>query len=336
MNTSLHTPSISAPALLDLFDALVAQNISLSESTLGVCRDELKDIERRMPATMQTILWGVAKKQGAPDHIGLVVGQQINKEAHGMLSHLITYSSNLREALGLYERFIDAMSEYEKIELQETSWGIRILYKGVYDAESNISAIERSVSGIVTWAKYLTGKDIPLNKVSFKHKRPHYFSEYTKAFGCQTFFDQAETFIDVPDSVLDYEILSANAYLKDILTDHVEKYVGEFSNKDSLSYVVKSMISQRLSLDAGTSSAIASELNMSRQTLHRKLKKHGLNFRTLLEDVRKERSVEYLYDETLNLDEIAERLGFKEPSAFYRAFKSWFNQSPGSFRKKLN
>ena len=330
------TPSISAPAFLDLYDALVDQNVRISEAALGFQRDELMDIEKRVPASMQNILWGIAKKQGAPDHIGLIVGQQINDEAHGMMAHLMNYTADLREALKLYERYVDVMSEYEGIEIQPTHWGCRIVYKSQFESESNISAVERSLSSLLTRANYLTGEDIHPVKVGFQHARPSYYAEYEKAFKCPVQFGQENSYIDVDNLVLDYKVHSANQYIKEIIKEHIEKFVGVLNKKDSLSYLVKSMLSERLNDGGGNSSLIADELNMSRQTLHRKLKQSGLNFRTLLESVRKEKAVEYLYSDTLTLEEISEKLGFKEPSAFYRAFKGWFKQSPGNFKKGLS
>lgn len=77
---------------------------------------------------------------------------------------------------------------------------------------------------------------------------------------------------------------------------------------------------------------IAAELHMSRHTLYKKLKAENLTFAMLLEDVRRERALMYLRERERSLAEVAELLGFSEPSAFSRAFKRWMGKSPGEYR----
>lgn len=78
--------------------------------------------------------------------------------------------------------------------------------------------------------------------------------------------------------------------------------------------------------------AVASQLHMSRYTLHKKLRQEGLTFARLLEQVRREQALTYLKDGTKPLVEIAEQLGFSELSAFSRAFKRWMGTSPAEYR----
>ena len=51
--------------------------------------------------------------------------------------------------------------------------------------------------------------------------------------------------------------------------------------------------------------------------------------------MRKEKVVHFLISDQHIFDEISEALGFKEPSAFYRAFKSWFNMTPNKYRQLM-
>ena len=335
MTIAVVPPSVSAPAFLDLYDALLEQNVKISSSSLGFNREELLNLEMRIPASMQTMLWEIAKKQGAPDHIGLIVGQKINKDAQGMLSHLIYCAEDLHEALSLYERFLPAMSENERVEIKSTSIGCRIQFYGEADPERCLSNIERSVSSVLTWGRHLTGEKITPVRVGFRHKRPDYAAEYIKTFGQQVMFEQPMDFIEIDQLTLSRAVKTANPYVKDVLTHHVDKFVKGLKKNNSLCSKVKILLCESLYMGDESSTLIADKLNMSRQTLHRKLKRYGVNYRALLEEVRKEKAVEYLCDDGLTLDDVSGRLGFKEPSSFYRAFKSWFDESPGNYRKGL-
>ena len=100
----------------------------------------------------------------------------------------------------------------------------------------------------------------------------------------------------------------------------------------SLSNRVSSLISIQLARGKVGVEVVASQLHMSRYTLHKKLKREGLTFARLLEDVRRKQALTYMQDRTKPLVEIAEQLGFSELSAFSRAFKRWMGTSPAEYR----
>ena len=100
----------------------------------------------------------------------------------------------------------------------------------------------------------------------------------------------------------------------------------------SLSTRVRSLIAHQLARGKVGVEAVASQLHMSRYTLHKKLKREGLTFASLLEEVRRTQALSYLQDRSKPLVEIAEQLGFSELSAFSRAFKRWMGASPAEYR----
>ena len=100
----------------------------------------------------------------------------------------------------------------------------------------------------------------------------------------------------------------------------------------SLGMRVSTLISIQLARGRVGVEAVASQLHMSRYTLHKKLKREGLTFASLLEDVRRKQALTYMQDKTKPLVEIAEQLGFSELSAFSRAFKRWMGTSPAEYR----
>jgi len=78
----------------------------------------------------------------------------------------------------------------------------------------------------------------------------------------------------------------------------------------------------------------AKKLNMSRHTLYRKLKKEGVSFQSLVEQVRREEAEVHLKDNKISISELAYLLGFSELSAFSRAFKRWTGESPAQYRDR--
>src|SRR5690554_851591 len=103
-------------------------------------------------------------------------------------------------------------------------------------------------------------------------------------------------------------------------------------SKRSLSNRVSVLIRLQLARGKVGVETVAGQLNMSRYTLHKKLRQEGLTFASLLEQVRREQAITYMKDKTKPLVEIAEQLGFSELSAFSRAFKRWMGTPPAEYR----
>ena len=80
---------------------------------------------------------------------------------------------------------------------------------------------------------------------------------------------------------------------------------------------------------------VASELSLTPRTLQRRLYLTNNSFKSLVELVRRERSVVLIRDDSFDLPDIAAELGFNDQSAFQKAFKRWFGQAPGRYRDAI-
>ena len=82
------------------------------------------------------------------------------------------------------------------------------------------------------------------------------------------------------------------------------------------------------------SADIASTLNMSEQTLRRKLSVEGISYQQIKDDIRHTLANKLLVSRGLNIATISKKLGFSEPRAFSRAYKQWTGTSPKEYRRQ--
>ena len=73
---------------------------------------------------------------------------------------------------------------------------------------------------------------------------------------------------------------------------------------------------------------------LKRRTLQRHLKREGLIFRDIVEQVRYEAALPLLRDGEHNQLEIALELGYSDASHFIRAFRRWAGMTPSEFRRQ--
>jgi AraC-like DNA-binding protein len=71
-----------------------------------------------------------------------------------------------------------------------------------------------------------------------------------------------------------------------------------------------------------------------RRTLHRRLKREGVTFDALVEDVRADLAQELLAARETPLSRVASTLGYADVSAFSRAFRRWFGTTPTRWRSE--
>ncbi len=79
--------------------------------------------------------------------------------------------------------------------------------------------------------------------------------------------------------------------------------------------------------------SMAEIMNMSRSTLYRELADRNVTFSQIIEDKRKTIALDFLTNTNISIGEISDRLGYKNLSAFNRAFKRWFDKTPLMIRK---
>ena len=77
----------------------------------------------------------------------------------------------------------------------------------------------------------------------------------------------------------------------------------------------------------------ADVMGISVRTLQRQLHAIELCYRELVEQIRMEQACIFLDSSDLNLAELAQALGYTDPSSFSRAFRRWKSISPRDYRK---
>jgi AraC-like DNA-binding protein len=78
---------------------------------------------------------------------------------------------------------------------------------------------------------------------------------------------------------------------------------------------------------------VASDLNLTKRTLQRRLQDQNTNFAQLRDDLRFHYAIKYLIDDQLSVDRVSRALDFSDRTSFTNAFKRWTGLSPSAFRK---
>jgi AraC-like DNA-binding protein len=180
------------------------------------------------------------------------------------------------------------------------------------------------------------GREIPPDyEVHFPYPQPSCLEPYYKVFGAKTRlrFDASCTKVVFSEEYLDCPLRYSDPKLHAILASTLRHRYTAQGLEPSFIDTVRTLILEQLPSGSTGIDAIATRMGMSQRSLHRKLEEEGTTFRRLLSDVRSAQAARYLLLEPYTVAEIAQRLGYSEPSAFHRAFRQWFGCAPTTYRE---
>jgi len=328
-------PTISVSTVIDTYYTLLELGIEQSflENKSGISVTDLENPDARVCISKLKLLWGIAHTYTENPAIGLFVGEKVDPSRFSVVTQASFQCKTILQGLQKYVRFFSIVNQAASLTLTEEGDMATLEFRFESPEFYSISEMERMTASALARSQYLLRKRIIPKYVSFQHSEPSYVKDYESTFKAPILFDQNKTAIVFERKLLDSKINLNNPHLLNVLTDYAEKLLKKLSTKGSTQNQVRIFIKHNLEdNDALDVKLAAKKLNMSRHTLYRKLKKEGVSFQSLAEEVRQTEAKRYLEENNLSISEVAYLLGFSELSAFSRAFKRWTGESPAQFR----
>lgn len=189
---------------------------------------------------------------------------------------------------------------------------------------------------LIIWHRFsswIIDVKIPLNQVCFTHAKPIHWQEVKLLFSCRHSFNRPVVklcfhakYLDLPCVKTRKELIR---FLRESPADLITIPGSEHSFKAKISAILiyhKSDI-----LYCPSFETLALNLNMSAQTLRRRLKVEGTSYPMIKNEIRRDMAIDYLLKNDDSIADIANILGFSEPRSFTRAFKHWTGVSPSRY-----
>lgn len=325
--------SVSGAAIQDLIET--CRTLKLVDTKelkqLGLC-DSIQSLDARVRESSLIALWRKLEHSDYNEEIGLKLGQTINPKAKGLLASWVSQSANLKEALTTFTENTPLMNPSEKWQIHRHNNQCQLSFTLDQSKHYPKIAIDRSMSGIVSWARELSQHPFPLQSASFTFKVPSNTQAYVDIFGPHTNFSAEQNSLVFDTALLDLPVINSNVLLKSMISDRALITLAAMREGTPLNQEVNLRIDEALSRGHVLSvQQLCADLGLSRQTLHRRLKKHNTDFLSLLDESRKERARDLLLKGRQSVTSISLNLGFQDTSSFYKAFKRWFACSPKEF-----
>lgn len=168
----------------------------------------------------------------------------------------------------------------------------------------------------------------------FVHAAPRYWREYTEILGCPVEFDAPHTAIQVPDDLGSWPVAQLPPQVTQLLRDHAEFQLDSTGGAMTLPARISSMIRASLPVRVPTADDVADALHCSRSTLARALAAEGTTYSAIVWQTRRAIAHDLLIGTDLSVARIGAQVGYSEPTAFIRAFRSRLGVTPADYRTR--
>lgn len=322
----------SARAIIDFFLQFNMDSQALARE-LNIDETLLTEADQRLPISIYHAIWDLAIQKSQCPELGLSIAQNEGIEDLGLVAHVVYNSASLKEGLDHYIRLFSVVNEAIELEYEliDKRCHLRYIYKS--PEYYNIPDIERTLAIVVLRTIKAVGLETRFYAVNFQHSKPEYAQKFEEVFPCKVNFDQACCEVVFDSKMLNMKPKRRNPHMRVATLNYANQILSRLF-KRSITSKVKRLVEKNLSDGNFDAEQTAKLLNMSRQTLYRKLKNDGSSYSDIVDSVKQNKAFYALKQTQLPLTVIAYDLGFSELSAFTRAFKRWTGLTPAEYRKQ--
>jgi len=254
--------------------------------------------------------------------------------------HLMAYAciscTNLQQVIERYMKFYCLMNDQIHWRLLTTEKQCQLIFD--LDKEPDVDYSYFNVfncSIIWRWLSWMIDKPITLDAVSFNFSSPVSSNELKKVFNQKVEYDQQHNQLNFANNYLSMPVKQTAQSLRLFLNTVPECFLSHYQEEISLTKQLNDYLQAQENVNQVTLVQAASYFCCSEQTLIRALRTEGSRFISLREKIQKERAHQLLIKTSLSNQEISQKLGFSEPSVFYRSIKKWFGKTPSQYRESL-
>jgi AraC-like DNA-binding protein len=280
------------------------------------------------------VIRNLVNETGRAPFLGLEAGRRIPLTAYGILGLGVMSSATAREAVNfaiqhreLILTLADPTAE-ERADVFTTTWNYGRLSPSV-----ERFLFERDATVYIALLRERLRLNVRPIHVTCTFPAPAHAEAYVEHFGVKPIFAQPANTIVHRSSDMDLPLPEASRPTAQLCHRMCDELIARRRGRSSLTAHTRFLLAQSpgtlLSQDE-----VASDMHMSTRTLRRRLAEEGAQFRDLLDEVRIEQATQRLLA-GMTVSQVANQLGYSEPSVFIRAFKNWTGSSPGEYVRAM-
>ncbi len=244
--------------------------------------------------------------------LGLDVGRNLHLPHMGMLGLAIMSSGTAGAALGATLRHHKRVAPGWDLSLEvDGAIGRFIATEAISFTPFQAFATEMLLAAFDTQASMLIGRKLPIVRISLCYPAPPHAERYRQAHDVPVLFDQRRTEVEFESSLLQEPLAFSEPATAKLAEQYFAEHPAQHAATDGLILQVRKRLlaARGKPPDVGQ---LARELQTSERSLRRGLQELGTSYQELLDEMRRERAIEWARSTAMSFDQIASQLGFSD------------------------
>ncbi|MBB1389253.1 AraC family transcriptional regulator ligand-binding domain-containing protein [Shewanella sp. SG44-6] len=310
----------------------IDENVLLQGS--GLTSAQLADHERLIEDKQELqVLNNLMLTTECPVKVGMELGCRYHLTSYGIMGYALLASSTARKAIEFGLRYLDLTYVFSQITLTELNDDLSLRFSCDISGKLGELVLVRDMLGAAMIQREVFERNgLPI-KLQFMSPQPVglCLEGIKQKLGAEIQFNASYNGFSGLAPLLDLPLVKANEATARLCEAQCSQLLQQKQNWKPVAKLVKDTL-VHLGLTASMED-IAQHLARTTRTLHRQLKLEQTSWRQVRDDVRFGIAEELLL-KPMQLDEIAERLGFSDGANFSHSFKRCKNITPSQYRKQ--
>ncbi|WP_297765296.1 AraC family transcriptional regulator [uncultured Alcanivorax sp.] len=309
---------------IDVAPWLAAHDLSLAD---------LEQADASVPWEVVRALFLEAEAITGEPALGLMVGERLRINNHGMVGYAAMNSGSVRQVVELLERFIPLRINLVMVSHQVDGKYLNLQIRELLPlGEVGPFLLGAVVVAVKNVLDFITLGNCQVAQASFTFAEAFDRELVRSLFRCPVRYNQGWTGLSLPLNGVDQPLRTADPAAFEHAEKLCERELQNLVSDVSVSARVRRlMLAKQVNFPSLT--VTARILHMTPRTLHRRLLDEGTSFQEILDEVRHALAMEYLKSQHMTIQELAYTLGYGDTANFRRAFKRWTGVAPSFFRE---
>lgn len=291
----------------------------------------LEDPDRRLPRVAVNALLTDSAREANCISFGLMMAESRELGNLGAITLLLRQQGTVRGVVEALARYRHLLGDTITIAIEDCTEGVAFRIDTVPGPGTiERQGVELAMGTFCRAIHTVSGERWRPDSVHFTHPAPGDPAVHSRVFGTKLVFGSSFNGFVSSAASLDARFSTVDAEMARLAENYLDLLAP--AAPESMRTRVERSLELLLPLGRATLEQVGENLGLPPRTLQRLLDKEGQSFAAVLNAARRSAAIEHLSHSNRSLAEIAQIIGYSNPSSFSRWFYAEFGVTPNSWR----